>query len=179
MEHFYPGFGYEAGDFSYGIPEILNWGGEGRRIRVGKYCSIADGTRVLLGGNHRTDWVTTFPFSVFEPPAQHIQGHPASNGDVELGNDVWLGQSCTIMSGVTIGHGACIAACAVVTKSVPPYAIVGGNPARLIRYRFSERQIEALLEISWWDWPPELISEFYPFLLSANTDEFIRRARHV
>ena len=174
MEHYHPGCGYEAGEFSYGLPEILNWGGEGRKFRIGKYCSIASGTRVFLGGNHRTDWVTTFPFSVFDPMAEHIDGHPASNGDVEVGHDVWLGQSCTIMSGVTIGHGACIAACAVVTRNVPPYAIVGGNPARLIRSRFSEAQIEALLQICWWDWSAERIREFYPLILSNNIDGFIK-----
>jgi acetyltransferase-like isoleucine patch superfamily enzyme len=168
----YPDNNYEIGDHSYGLPRILTWG-EGRKLRIGKFCSIAPETTIFLGGGHRTDWVTTYPFSAFDPAAFGIPGHPHSRGDVDIGNDVWLGQGCTIMSGVRIGHGACIAAYALVTKDVQPYTIVGGNPARPIRLRFTEQQIEKLLKICWWDWPIERIRESFSLMLSSDIDAFL------
>jgi acetyltransferase-like isoleucine patch superfamily enzyme len=175
FDQHYPGMGYEAGDYSYGTPHILEWG-EGRKLYVGKYCSIGPETVIYLGGNHRSDWVTTFPFTALDPLAAGIGGHPLSRGDVVIGHDVWMGRASSILSGVTVGHGACIAAHAVVTKDVPPYAIVAGNPAKVVRYRFSERQIEKLLEIRWWDFSIEKIRDLYPKLLSSSIDEFISDA---
>lgn len=166
-------FRYEVGDYTYGLPEVL-WWGENAGLFIGRYCSIARGVSILLGGNHRSDWVTTFPFSVLDPEASDLTGHPASNGDVRIGNDVWLGDGCRVMSGVTIGNGACIAASAVVTKNVPPFAIVGGVPAKVIRSRFRQDQVEALQKISWWDWDSDRIKIHYPLLLSAKIDDFIR-----
>ena len=141
--------GYQIGDFTYALPNILTWG-EGRKFVIGKFCSIASNVTIFLGGNHRYDWVTTNPFSAIQdtwPEATGIIGHPKSNGDVRIGNDVWLGNNCTIMSGITIGDGAVVAAHAVVIKDVPPYAIVGGNPAKIIKYRFSEQIIQCLMQI--------------------------------
>jgi len=129
-----------------------------------------------LGGNHRTDWVTTYPFGHIN---QHIfnnfngQGHPATKGDVVIGNDVWIGQNVTIMSGVTIGDGAIIANNSHVVRNVEPYSIVGGNPAKLIKYRFTKEQIEKLLEIKWWDWDDDKINRLSPLLCNENIDEFI------
>jgi len=171
----YPEMGYESGEYSYGTPNVLEWG-EGKTLRVGKYCSIGPETTIYLGGNHRPDWVTTFPFTALDPVAAGIQGHPHSRGDVVIGHDVWMGRAASIMSGVKVGHGACIAAHAVVTKDVPPYAIVAGNPGAIVKYRFSERQIEKLLEIAWWDFPIENIRNLYPKLLSSSIDEFISAA---
>ena len=111
---------------------------------------------VLLGGNHRIDWVTTYPFSEAfskEFGAPDIQGHPSTNGDVIIGNDVWVGRGVTIMSGVTIGDGAVIATNATVVKDVEPYSVAGGNPARLIKMRFDEDIIERLLILKWWELP--------------------------
>jgi len=176
LERQYPGMGYEAGDYSYGCPEVMSWG-EGAKVKIGSFCSLAGGTKVLLGGNHRSDWVTTYPFSVLDEPALGIQGHPYTNGDVLIGNDVWIGMSCVIMSGVTIGDGACVAACSVVTKDVPPYSIVGGNPARVIRKRFTDTQIQDLLLIKWWNWPLPTIQRYYKFLLSQDVDMFIETAQ--
>lgn len=173
--------GYEVGDHSYGCPEVLTWG-KGRKIFIGKYCSIASGVKIFLGGNHRPDWVTTYPFSAILdawPEARGIKGHPHSNGDVRIGNDVWLGGYSTIMSGVTIGDGAVVAACAVVTKDVPPYAIVGGNPAKIIRYRFSDELVASLLAIKWWDWPERYIRNAIPDLLSGNIEAFKVKALEV
>lgn len=142
------------GAHSYGVPEI-RWWGENAGLVVGKYCSIARGVTIFLGGNHRADWVTTYPFNVFaywrEDARQ--EGHPLTRGDVVIGNDVWLGDGCTIMSGVQVGDGAVVAARAMVAKDVPPYAIVAGNPARIIKYRFDAERIALLQQLQWWNWP--------------------------
>lgn len=125
------------------------------RLRIGRYCSIAP-CEIFLGGNHRTEWVSQYPFAtrLGLPGAER---ETSSRGDVMIGNDVWLGHGCTIMSGVEIGHGAVIAARAVVTKAVRPYAIAAGNPAREIRRRFNDTTVDRLLELGWWDWPEHRI----------------------
>ncbi len=163
---------YEIGDGTYGRPEILAWG-DGTRLVIGKYCSIADDTKILLGGEHQLDWVTTYPFSSFMKEAREIKGHPRSKGHVIIGNDVWIGNGSTILSGVAIGNGAVIGAGSVVTKSVDPYAIVAGNPARTIRYRFSADIIEQLNSIAWWNWPKDQISAAVNFLMSDNVQGLI------
>jgi len=175
FEKYYPDMGYKAGQYSYGTPKILDWG-EGKTLSVGKFCSLGPETVIYLGGNHRTDWVTTFPFTTLDPVAAGVRGHPHSRGDVVIGHDVWMGRASSILSGVKVGHGACISAHAVVTKDVPAYAIVAGNPARIVKYRFNERQIDKLLEICWWDFPIEEIRALYPQLLSNSIDDFILEA---
>lgn len=167
--------GWTVGEHSYGNPEVHAWGHDAG-LFIGRYCSIAPRVRIFLGGNHRTDWVTTYPFSALSDWAAHVTGHPHTKGDVVIGNDVWLGANCLILSGVTIGDGACVAADAVVTKNVEPYTIVGGNPARLIRKRFTDSQIYRLLEIAWWDWPEDRIREEIEQLMSGNVDQFIASA---
>lgn len=163
------------GDYTYGNPTIKHWG-EPTHLYLGKFTSIAAEVTIFLGGNHRVDWVTTYPFNIMFkdvwPEAANITGHPCSNGDVVIGNDVWIGSGATILSGVTIGDGAVIAANALVTSNVPPYAIVGGNPAKLIKYRFDEKTIAALRAIAWWDWPLEKIRTQLS-LLSSRPEEFI------
>jgi chloramphenicol O-acetyltransferase type B len=163
----------EIGRFTYGIEtaEILQWG-EGASLRIGAFCSIAQGLRVFLGGNHRIDWASTFPFGhIFTESlgGQEIEGHPQSKGDVVIGNDVWLGHSVTILSGVTIGDGAVIAANATVDRSVAAYEVWGGNPARFLKARFSEDVKEALLALRWWDCEVEIIRDIAP-LLSKSPD---------
>jgi acetyltransferase-like isoleucine patch superfamily enzyme len=162
---------YEIGDWSYGSPAVMHQDGSG--LKIGRFCSISARVTIFLGGDHRCDWVTTYPFSAICPDAQSFQGHPRSKGPVVVGNDVWIGEGATIMSGITIGDGAVIAARSVVTKNVPPYAIVAGSPAQIRKYRFSEEQITALLRIRWWDWPYEQIRAAWPLLLSENLDAFI------
>jgi len=164
------GENFDIGDYTYGKPKILSWG-EGARLKIGRFCSISDEVMVFLGGNHRTDWVTTYPFTAFEdewPEAKGIAGHPATKGDVVIGNDVWIGWGATIMSGVTIGDGTAIGARAVVTQDVEPYSIVAGNPAQLIRKRFDDDTIRKLLDIRWWDWPLDRIKDNLTSLMSDN-----------
>ena len=165
------------GKYTYGTPTIL-WKNKDAKLIVGNFCSIADGVKIYLGGNHRTDWVTTYPFGHTN---QHIfkfngRGHPSTKGDVIIGNDVWIGNNVTIMSGVTIGDGVVIANNSHVVKNVEPYSLVGGNPAKLIKYRFSQEQIEKLLQIKWWYWDDNKINKFTPLLCNNNIDEFIKSA---
>ncbi len=164
------------GEHSYaGSINVKSWG-EGTSYSVGKYCSIADNITIFLGGNHRTDWISTYPFPSFSHifyEAGIIQGHPATKGNVVIGNDVWIGSHVTILSGVTIGDGAVVGAYSVVARNVPPYSIVVGNPARVIRYRFDERTIELLLKIKWWDWPLEKIRQNVELLCSNNIEKFL------
>jgi virginiamycin A acetyltransferase len=165
---------YHIGRFTYGEPSVMEWGEEAK-LRIGSFCSIASDVNILLGGNHRTDWVTTFPFSVLWDEFQDIPGHPATNGDVIIGNDVWIGAGATILSGVVIGDGAVIGAKSVITKGVDPYTIVAGNPAKLIRKRFNSEVIDELLKVRWWDWDIDRIKEKLPLMLSTEVEEFLKR----
>jgi len=163
----------KVGKFTYGTPSIVSFPGDKNKVTIGSYCSIADGVTIFVGGNHRVDWVTTFPIRVMmqflkEPE----EGVVVSKGDVIIGNDVWIGNGATILSGVEIGSGAVIGARAVVAKSVPPYAIVVGNPGRVVKKRFSESQIERLLKINWWDWPPEVVAANAGMLCSGEIEKF-------
>ena len=142
---------------------------------VGKYCSIARGFKVFLGGNHRVDWISTFPFPVMFPGSPDIPGHRATKGNVVIGNDVWIGNCVTILSGVTIGDGAVIGAGSVVVKDIPPYSISAGNPCIVRKYRFTPDQIRLLCEIKWWNWPNEKVKEAIPLLMSGGIEEFIRK----
>jgi acetyltransferase-like isoleucine patch superfamily enzyme len=159
-----------VGRFTYGLEglSVREWG-EGASLSIGAFCSIAEGAQVFLGGNHRADWISTFPFGhiyqdhlVGEAPA----GHPATNGPVAIGNCVWIGSNATIMSGVSISDGAVIAANATVTKDVGPYEIVGGSPAKLIRKRFDDVIIGKLLELAWWNLDTDQINEITSALCS-------------
>lgn len=132
----------------------------GDKLVIGKYCSIASGVRfVMNGGNHRTDWFTNYPFPVFGHGWEAAMPERWPNkGDTVVGNDVWIGYGATLMPGVKIGDGAIIATLAVVTGDVPPYTVVGGNPAKPLRKRFDEATIGKLLEIRWWDWPADKVT---------------------
>lgn len=168
----------EIGKYTYGGPPNVRFH-HIDNVKIGKFCSIADNLNIFLRANHNTNWVTTYPFGHIN---QHVfnnfngEGHPSSRGDVIIGNDVWIGSSVTIMSGVKIGDGAVLAANSHVIKDVEPYSLVGGNPAKHIKYRFSEEQIKKLLEIKWWDWDDEKINRFTPYMCSDNIDRFIEMA---
>jgi acetyltransferase-like isoleucine patch superfamily enzyme len=167
---------HEIGRHSYGDIKVRSWR-EGSRLRIGAFCSFAAGVEIFLGGEHRTDWVTTFPFPALWPEqAKHFSGHPRTRGDVVIGNDVWLGAGSILLSGICIGDGAVVGARAVVTRNVPPYAIVAGNPARIVRMRFTSHQVERLLALKWWQWDDERITQFLPLMLSENIDHFLDKA---
>lgn len=162
-----------VGRFTYGKPEFKLWGPH-ERIFIGSFCSIADGVTIFGGGEHNTHWVTTYPLRIaFGDVLAGEDGHPASKGETRIGNDVWIGDGATIMSGTVIGHGAVVGARALVSCDVPPYHIVAGNPARVVRARFSEHQIASLLEIAWWDWPVERVRAASELLCNPNVEAFI------
>jgi acetyltransferase-like isoleucine patch superfamily enzyme len=161
------------GAWTYGRPKV-RFPESGARLTIGRYGSIADGVEILLGGNHRTDWATTYPFPALPglwPEAAAIEGSHTTRGDVTIGHDVWLGSQAMILSGVTIGTGAVVAARAVVTRDVPPYAIVGGNPARVLRPRFDEADVASLLASRWWDRPREEVVQLLRALMSDRISD--------
>ena len=165
--------------YTYGRPRV-RFHQTGARLTIGRYGSIADGVEILLGGNHRIEWATTYPFPAMPglwPEAKSLDGRHTGRGDIHIGHDVWLGSQCLIMSGVTIGHGAVVAARAVVTKDVPPYTIVAGNPARPIRTRLPAEQVEALLATRWWLLPEQKVRRLIPLLMSDRIAEFCAAVR--
>ncbi len=154
-----------------GSPHIHTWA-ETSTLTIGAFCSFAQGSKILLAAEHRTDWITTYPMPFLVPGLDSKEG-VGTKGDVVIGNDVWVGMDAMILSGVTIGDGAVIGAGAVVTKDVEPYAIVAGNPARLIRHRFAPEVCKALQHSAWWDWPLEKIKAAQPFLCSPDVRSFL------
>jgi len=173
------------GKNSYGVKNIsiASWG-EGAHLFIGSFCSIAVGQRIFLGGNHRVDWSTTFPFGhifnkEFSNGSINGHGHPSSKGHVIIENDVWIGERCTIMSGVKIGSGSVIAANSVVVKDVEPYTIIGGNPARHIKDRFPQNISKQLLEIKWWEKSDEDINKIVPLLQQQPTDKILNQIKTI
>ncbi len=166
----------DIGRFTWGHLTVSNRT-PGASLTVGQFCSFAYGCSIILGGEHRTDFVSTYRFPHYEPFRQ-TYGHLAADtvfakGDVVIGNDVWVGHQALIVSGVTIADGVVVGAGSVVRGDVPAYAIVAGNPARVAGFRFPKEQIEALLEIQWWDWPLDRISDAVPLLMSQDIQAFI------
>lgn len=162
------------GSYADGGPEVIRYQGDNEAVTIGAYCSIAAGVKFFPGGNHRADWVSTYPFRVkLTLPGAYTDGHPYSKGPITVGNDVWIGRDATILSGVTIGDGAVIGANSVVTKDVRPYAVVVGNPAHEVRRRFTDAQVDELLAIRWWDRSEEEIAEWVPLLSSPDVDGFL------
>lgn len=162
----------EVGDFTYyddfetvenfekNVKYLFDFTGD--KLIIGKFCMIASGVEFIMNGaNHLVEGISSYPFAIFGGDwSNAMAGKTYPNrGNIVIGNDVWLGYQSTILSGVTVGHGAIVGAKSVVTSDVPPYAIVGGNPARIIRMRHDEATIKTLLELAWWDWDLDKISQ--------------------
>jgi acetyltransferase-like isoleucine patch superfamily enzyme len=159
------------GKFTYGNPNFAIWA-DSEKIEVGSFCSIASGVTIFGGGEHRTDWITTYPLRIaFGLAGANSDGHPASKGATKMGHDVWLGMNSIVLSGVQIGNGAVVGAGTVVSKDVEDYCIVVGNPARVVRKRFDNLHIAFLQKLQWWNWPLETISRAAPILCSADFDK--------
>ncbi len=162
-----------AGPDAFGANILYHFEFTGDRLRIGRYCALASGVKfVMNGANHRTAGLSTFPFPIFAPWRGRWDGEldfPV-RGDTVVGNDVWIGYDALVMPGVTIGDGAIVATRSVVTSNVPPYAVVGGNPARVIRQRFDPTTVGRLLQIAWWTWTPELVGEAIPLISQADVD---------
>jgi virginiamycin A acetyltransferase len=151
------------------------------RLIIGRFCAIAAGVRFLMpGANHADLGPSTFPFGIFGPPWAErtmdlVLGAP-SGGDTVVGHDVWLGYQALVLPGVTIGHGAVVAAGSVVSRDVTPYAVVAGNPARVVRMRFGDDDVARLLRAAWWDWPIELVTEHARTIMAGTPAQLERIA---
>jgi virginiamycin A acetyltransferase len=147
------------------------------RLIVGKFCSIACGAKFIFNGaNHTLHSFSTYPFPIF--PGQWDPNFKADQawdqkGDILIGNDVWIGFEAVILAGVTVGDGSIIGTRALVTHDVPPYSIVGGVPAKVIRRRFDDATVEKLMQIRWWDWPIEKIQQKLPAIRGMRFDELM------
>lgn len=145
------------------------------KLKIGKFCSIGSGATFIMCGNqgHKHDWITTYPFFYTPDLNENALDGFEKKGDTIVGNDVWIGTEAMIMPGIKIGDGAVIASRAVVAKNVEPYTIVAGNPAKEIKKRFSQEEIQMLLEIKWWDLDINIIKKYIPLMCSNNVKEFV------
>ncbi|KZN48427.1 Vat family streptogramin A O-acetyltransferase [Pseudoalteromonas luteoviolacea] len=152
----------------------------GDKLNIGKYCAIATGVKFIMNGaNHKMSGFSTYPFQIFGHGWEKVMpkdGELPFKGDTEIGNDVWIGYESTIMPGVKIGNGAIIASKSVVTQDVPPYSIVGGNPAKVIKMRFEQDVIDMLQDIAWWNWPVEKVTEHLDAIVGYDL-ETLKRAK--
>ncbi|WNV89831.1 CatB-related O-acetyltransferase [Umezawaea sp. Da 62-37] len=181
----------EVGDFTYyDDPDhathferrnvLYSYGDE--KLIIGRYCALAAGTTfIMAGANHLTTGVSTFPFTIFggdwaENTVDLLMNIP-TKGDTVVGNDVWFGYRTTIMPGVRIGDGAIIASGAVVVGDVPPYTVVGGNPAKVVKQRYSDEEVELLLRAAWWEWPVEVVTAHVRTIMAGTPGEVADVAR--
>jgi len=164
------------GKYSYGDPIVVNYCLDKYKVTIGNFCSIGQNTKIYLanGVGHDSTFISTYPFGhIFTDIFDTNNTSKNSNGDVNIGNDCWIGENVVIMSGVTIGDGCIIANNSHVVKSFQPYSIIGGNPSISIKKRFNESQIEKLLNIKWWLWEDDKIQKNIHLICSPNIDDFI------
>lgn len=144
----------------------------GDKLVIGKFCAIAKDVKFIMNGaNHRMSGFSTYPFQIFGQGWEKVmpgEGDLPYKGDTKIGHDVWIGYEATIMPGIKVGSGAIIASKSVVTSDVPPYSVVGGSPAEVIKYRFDGKTIVALLDIAWWDWSAEKITQHLDLIVGAD-----------
>ncbi|WP_063641983.1 CatB-related O-acetyltransferase [Saccharothrix espanaensis] len=181
----------EVGDYTYyDDPEhatefatrnvLYGYGRE--KLVIGRFCALATDTRfIMAGANHLTTGVSTFPFTIFggqwAESTLDLMTTMRTRGDTVVGNDVWFGYDTTVMPGVRIGDGAIIATGAVVTSDVPPYTVVGGNPARPVKQRYSDDGVDLLLRAAWWDWPIDLVTANVRTIMSGTPEQVADIAR--
>lgn len=161
--------------------KIISWDPTAE-VHIGKFCSISSDLTIFLGGNHNSQWATTYPFghinqSIFTKCSG--KGHPKLTGGVNIGNDVWIGAGVTIMGGVNIGDGAIIANNSHVVRDVAPYTVAGGNPAKFLYHRFTPEITQKLLEVKWWDLQDDVINELSPLLCSNRFGELFKEIEKV
>lgn len=154
----YPQYKDCIGEYTYGLPQIFKLE-ENSKFEIGKFCSIANDVKIFLDGEHETSNISTYPFGYFKGFTSKKRYKTKSKGKVVIGNDVWIGYGVTILSGVNIGDGAVIGAKSLVVKNIPPYTIVGGVPAKIIKKRFDDKTIEELQKIQWWNWSDQKIQK--------------------
>ena len=144
----------------------------GDKLVIGKFCALARGVKFIMNGaNHKLTGFSTYPFGIFGQGWEAAVPAPAdlpSRGDTVVGNDVWIGYDALVMPGLKIGDGAIVAARSVVVKDVPAYAVVGGNPAKILKFRFPPETIAALEQIAWWNWPVEKVTRHLQAIVSAD-----------
>jgi virginiamycin A acetyltransferase len=150
------------------------------KLRIGRFCAIASGVRFLLpGANHADRGPSTYPFGIFGPPwegTMDLVMSAPSRGDTVVGNDVWFGYEALVLPGVAIGDGAVVAAASVIASDVPPYAVVAGNPARVVRRRFDDDDTARLERAAWWDWPISLVTEHARTIMAGRPADLERIA---
>jgi virginiamycin A acetyltransferase len=159
---------FEAQCVLYHFPFI------GDRLVIGKFCALARGVKFIMNGaNHKVSGFSTYPFQIFGNGWEAVMPKPGDlpyKGDTVVGNDVWVGYDALVMPGVRIGDGAIVAARSVVTRDVPPYSVVGGNPGQVVKRRFPEEVVAELLAIQWWEWPVETITRNLSAIVGADLD---------
>jgi len=173
---------FHAGDYTYASAQVTpdDWAQylapylypfSPEALRIGKFCQIADGvTFITSSANHRFDGFSSYPFGIFDGGLLDTPAMPDAGPDTVVGHDVWIGQGAKIMPGAVIGNGVIVAAGAVVTGQVPDYAIIGGNPASVIRMRFDAGTVTALNALAWWDWPIAVIRAHEVAIVGADID---------
>lgn len=162
---------FDIGEYTYGRPEVYEWEGT---LKIGRFCSIAPKVSILLGGNHFTDKISTYPFSHYFKKYTSNHDRNTKKNDVVIGSDVWIGFGVSILAGVTIGHGAVLGARSVISKDVEPYSIVIGNPAVAIKKRFDDETIAKLLKSEWWTKDISVIKKNVELLQSNDVDAFLK-----
>lgn len=162
------------GKKTYGYP-VVSCFDEVSRLSVGNYTSIASNVSVLLGSNHKRGLITTYPRALFSKKTSHATSNEP--GDVVIGSDVWIGYGVTIIGPAVIGDGAIIGAGALVIKDVPPYAVVGGVPAQILKYRFNENEIENLLSLAWWNKDEDYLEGVENEIYSKDVSAFVSRCK--
>ena len=176
---YYSDFDDPTGFFERNV--LYDFGMKGAALRLGRFCAVAHGTRFIMAdANHAMRGPSTYPFPIFGgswSEALPLEQMPfLDKGSIEVGHDVWFGMESTVMPGITIGNGAVIGAKAVVTRDVPDYGIAVGNPAKIVRQRYSDEEIERLERLAWWDWDPDRLAKAIPVLVEGDVGELERFA---